>query len=95
MGGIDPRITTPKPFVRDLCGKGNRLKLPFDAEKRLILLDKFYRDQWESELTAGMFCVAVRSIARERAKSIQADVMVVAAWDQQRLYTAKYVRKTP
>ncbi len=71
------KITTPMPFVRDLCGPGNRVELPYNKKAGAIVLPGWAQDAWDSELTASMFQEAAKSIAAERAWADKQDVSIL------------------
>ena len=80
-------ITKPAPFIRDICGPGNRIELPYNGKTGIIQLPTYFADQWMSELTSAAFRPAVRSIAKERARAHSREVRVIAV--SATIYTAK------
>jgi len=85
-------ITTPKPFTRDICGKGNRTTLgKYNATDGSYTLKGLLLDCWGSPLTSDLFRRAAKSIARERARKEGRRVRILSG-DGKVLYTTPEVK---
>ncbi len=88
-------ITTPMPFVRDLCGPGNRVELPYNKKAGVIVLPGWAQDAWDSPLTGSWFQEAAKSIAAERAWADKQDVTIVRKKGVVVLHVALAPAKSP